>query len=88
MRGQHTCRASRRCFPRTPHLVQDATERLRPARHGRGTERRDAIPRQPFRDRANGIALRTHVQRIDAVDAVHMDVDETGHDVMAVKREV
>ena len=49
-------------------------------RHRRGTERRHAVTRQPRRDVRHRRSL---VQRVDALHAVDVHVDEPGHDITA-----
>ena len=60
------------------HLFEDAAERVGRTRHRRGTERGDAVLRQQRRHRRDRIAV---VQRVVPLDAVHVHVDEPGHDV-------
>jgi hypothetical protein len=83
MRGQDT-RAARRRRARKPDLVEHAAKRIGTAGDRGGAERGDAVARQPSGDRLYGI---TDGERVDALDAVHVHVDESGHDVVMVKRE-
>jgi hypothetical protein len=66
------------------HLREHAAEGIGGTRHGRGTERGDAVTgqtRSDCRDR------RSLVEAVDAADAVHMDVDEARNNVVALKGE-
>ena len=61
------------------------SQRVGRARQRRRAEGRHAEPRQVPGDRA--IACRL-VERVEALDAVHVNVDEPGHDVVAREIEV
>ena len=83
MRRQHACRARVRRFTRLAHLIEHCPQGPRRARQRRRTECRDTVARKARSDRANGSGA---AERIDSVDAVHVDVDQPRHDVVIVKR--
>ena len=66
-------------------MAQHPAEFVRCASRRGGTERGDAVARQTGRHTRHRIAF---VERVEAVNAVHMDVDEAGDNVVIVEREV
>ena len=85
MGGEDTRRAWGRRLAGLPHLIEHGAKTLRRAGHGGRAERGDAIARQPRRDRGDRVAVRPVVERVHAVDAVDVDVDEAGNDVVPVE---
>ena len=82
MRRQDACGASGRHLADVLYLFEHAAEGTGSAGNRCRTERRDAVPRQLRRNRRYRAAS---IERIDAVDAVHVDVDEAGNDAVAVE---
>ena len=87
MRRQHARGPWRRRFAGAPHLIEHAAQRLGSAGDGRRTERRHAVLRKSFGNRRDRTSRCGGIQRVDSLDAVNVDVDEAGHDVMSVERE-
>jgi hypothetical protein len=54
--------------------LQYLAQRMRSARHRRWTKRGDAKLRKPLRNRSNRIPT---VERVEAIEPMNMDVDET-----------
>ena len=85
VRGEHPRAAGRRARARLPDGCEHTAQRRGRARDRRRAERRDAEARQPRRDRPDRVVA---VQRVGSLDAVHVDVDEAGHDVVLRQIEV
>ena len=84
MRRQHAG-GRRRARARAPRGSPASMRRsvVGPAGDRRRAERGDPVPRQPRRHRPDRITV--GVERVDPFDAVHVDVDEAGDDVVAVE---
>ena len=80
MGGQHTgCR--RVAAAKSRNALQNLTQRIRRTGDGGWAERRHAVLCQTLSERGDRVAA---VQRVDALDPVHVNVDETRqHDVAA-----
>src|SRR5439155_6757509 len=83
MRGQDACRARLGCLACPTNLVEHSPKCVRRAGQRRRTECDDSVARQPRGDGSDRISP---VQRIEALDAVDVYVDESGYDVVIVKR--
>ena len=80
VRRQDPCAGPLRRRPGRAHRLQHAAQRRRPARNRRRTERGDPVARQAPGHVANRVGA---VERVHTLDAVHVDVDEAGDDVVA-----
>ena len=81
MGRQHAgCR--RVAVAKSRNALQNLTQRIRRTGDRGWAKRRHAILRQPLSERRDRVAA---VQRVDALDPVHVNVDETRHDDVAAQ---
>ena len=85
MRGQHARAAGRTRGPRGADARQHLPERRGIARDRRRAEGRHAVARKPLGHRGD---RRAAVERVGPLDAVDVDVDEAGDDVVIGEGEV
>ena len=82
VRGKHAGGAGRARLARRPDAAEHLAQRRGRAGDGRRAECRHAEWRQPRRDPRDGVGA---VQRVGALDAVHVDVDEARDDEVALE---
>ena len=84
MGWQHARRTRLRRRARMAQLREHAAEGIGATGHGRGTEGGDAVARQT---RSHCRDRRPLVEAVDAINAVHMHVDEARNNVVALECE-